>query len=56
MPVLIPIAVIAGGVWLIGQGLKAAGEGVEDTGDGALKIAGAAAIGVGAWIAVRRLG
>ena len=53
-----PLLLIAGGLaaLAIGGGFKLAGDGIEDAGDGALKIAGAVAIGAGAWLAVKRLG
>ncbi len=51
--------------WLIGGGVAALGAGggfklfgsaADDAGNGALKLAGAAAIGAGVWIAVKRFG
>ena len=52
-----PFILIAAGlaVLTIGGGLKLAGDGIEESGNGALKLAGAAALGVGAWLAFQRL-
>ena len=48
-------AVVAGVLFLGGRAVEDAGEGVDSAGSGALKLAAASAIGVGAWIAIKRL-
>jgi hypothetical protein len=49
---------IAGGIAAAGAGgaIKLIGSGADDAGNGALKFAGAAAVGVGLWLAFKRLG
>lgn len=53
-----PLILIAGGfaILAIGGAFKLVGDATDDAGNGALKLAGAAAIGAGVWLAVKRFG
>jgi len=51
MPALAIPVLVLGGLWLVGKSTKDMGEGIDEAGNGALKMAGSVAVVAGVYLA-----